>query len=77
MIGSFSGVVLVAISKVLVKPAEAEIADIPAEDVVIPAENADVVPIEEKANSTYLLGVICGVCAALCFSLLGVATRKL
>merc|ERR1712166_307543 len=41
----------------------------------------DTQPLEDeisgKNDTKYLLGSVCGVCAAFCFSLLGVATRKL
>jgi drug/metabolite transporter (DMT)-like permease len=65
MIGSFTGVVLVAISKLVAKPAtETTESDTPIESI-------------EDSGSTYLVGVICGIFAAFCFSLLGVMTRKL
>jgi len=63
IIGSFTGVVLVAISKMVAKP---EVQD--ADTIANP---------ETEEKSTYLIGVICGVFSGMCFSLLGVATRKL
>lgn len=76
MIGSFTGVILVAIAK-LITPVEVivdpeDISELPEEEII--AE--EIVEIEVKVEQNYLIGVICGVCAAFCFSILGVATRK-
>jgi hypothetical protein len=65
IIGSFTGVVFVAISKMIVKP---EVQD--ADTITTPDT-------EEESDSTYLIGVICGIFSGMCFSLLRVATRKL
>lgn len=81
MCGSFVGVVLVAISK-FVGSAPATVED----EILTPEELLDPETIEEdvaaataaaeKTSTDYFVGVIFGVIAALCFSLLGVATRK-
>jgi drug/metabolite transporter (DMT)-like permease len=66
ILGSFTGVVIVAISKMVVKP---ELDDI---DVIVTPESQI-----EDTSSPYIFGIITGICSGMSFSLLGVATRQL
>lgn len=79
MCGSFVGVVLVAISNfVYPKEPAAIVEEIPVLDIDPSTEvQEQIQEIEiEKSNSEYFVGVIFGIIAAFCFSLLGVFTRK-
>lgn len=77
MCGSFVGVVLVAISKfVQPEPVTINEDDIPEQENVQEIAEELNAAVVEKTNTDYFIGVLCGVFAALCFSLLGVATRK-
>jgi drug/metabolite transporter (DMT)-like permease len=69
MLGSFSGIILVALSKILVTPA----VDDGGADAEIPVD----APVEVEEETSYVVGVMLGLITAMCFSLLGVATRKL
>jgi len=68
MLGSFSGIILVALSKILVT-------DDGGADAVIADPDASAEEVEEE--TPYVIGVTLGLITAMCFSLLGVATRKL
>jgi drug/metabolite transporter (DMT)-like permease len=79
MCGSFVGVVIVAISNfVYPKEPAAMLEEIPVLEIdpsTVGLEQIQEIAIE-KSNSEYFVGVIFGIIAAFCFSLLGVFTRK-